>query len=152
MDSTIDLAPGAENNPLAARLAERIRTSVSEDPALERSFSALKSSILLVPFDTGDAVTLRFDLGRLVIHDGNVGIPSVTFGGPIADLERLDQLRLPRLRDLAFSSDGTRGVRGALRLFASGQVKIYGLWVHPRTVYRFLRLVSPAPLLRRATA
>ncbi len=144
MDPLIDLAPGAENNPLAARLAEQIRQSVADHPAVARSFSALKGTILLVPFDTGDAVTLRFDLGRLVIHDGNVGIPSVTFGGPSHALAKLDRLEVPRLRDVPRSRLAASSVRDALRLFASGEVKIYGLWVHPRTVYRFLRLVSPA--------
>ncbi len=142
MEPLIDLAPGAENNPLASQLAERIRQSVDGDPARERSFMSLKSSILIVPFDTGDALTLRFDLGRLVIHDGNVGIPSVTFGGPSAALAKLDELLPPRLRDLLPGQLGIGRLREALRLFASGDVKVYGLMVHPRTIYRFLRLLS----------
>jgi hypothetical protein len=148
----IDLAPGAEHNPLAARLAELIRQSVHDDPTVARAFASLKSTILIVPFDTGDAVTLRFDLGRLVIHDGNVGIPSITFGGPSQALAKLGEARIPRLADLPRSRRGLGGVREALRLFASGQVKIYGWWVHPRTVVRFLRLVAPAGALPGGSA
>lgn len=146
MHSIVDLAPGAENNPLAVRYAEHIRENIGEDPALERSFSALKSTVLVVPFDTGDALTLRFDLGRLVIHEGNVGIPTITFGGPTEDLLKLEELALPRLREIvAFRAGLGATFRGATRLFASGRVKIYGFWAHPRTVYRFVRLVTPAP-------
>lgn len=144
MEPLIDLAPGAENNPLAAKFAERLRQSVSENAGRERSFMSLKSTILVVPFDTGDALTLRFDLGRLVIHDGNVGVPSVTFGGPSRALANLDELLPARFRDLLPGPHGIAPALGeALRLFASGEVKVYGLWVHPRTIYRFLRLLSP---------
>jgi len=118
---------------------------VREDPASARSFSALKSTILVVPFDTGDALTLRFDLGRLVIHDGNVGIPSVTFGGPSDALIKLEDLRLPPFGEIVRGRAFTPSLREALRVFASRDIKIYGLWVHPRTIYRFLRLLSSAP-------
>ena len=149
LSAIVDLAPGAENNPLAARYADCIRDNVADDPALERSFSALKCTILVVPFDTGDALTLRFDLGRLVIHEGNVGIPTVTFGGPTHELLKLEELRLPRVRDLTAFGSGLASVfRNATSLFASGKVKIYGFWAHPRTVYRFIRLVTPAPPVR----
>jgi hypothetical protein len=151
VEPLIDLAPGAENNPLAARFAERIRQRVREDPPSARSFAALKSTILVVPFDTGDALTLRFDLGRLVIHDGNIGIPSVTFGGPTDALVRLEDLQLPGFREILKGRALSPSLREAMRVFASRDVKIYGLWVHPRTIYRFLRLLSSAaPIFERS--
>jgi hypothetical protein len=167
VEPLIDLAPGAEENPLATRLVALIKESVETDPSRRRSFLALKSTVLVVPFDTGDALTLRFDLGRLAVHDGNIGIPSVTLGVPSADLSALSELRLPRLDDFgAFIASLRKGraeraraasipppssrrpargktVTEAARLFASGEVKVYGLWAHPRTVYRLLRLLSP---------
>ena len=162
MEPLIDLAPGAEENPLATRLVSLIRESIESDPARRRSFLALKSTVLVVPFDTGDALTLRFDLGRLAVHDGNIGIPSVTLGVPTADLSAFAGLRLPRLDDWSTivervrrrrdgnsvppSSRRKRGISEAARLFASGDVKVYGLLAHPRTVYRLLRLLSPPRL------
>lgn len=166
LEPLIDLAPGAEDNPLALRLVSLIRESIESDPGRRRSFLALKSTVLVVPFDTGDALTLRFDLGRLAVHDGNIGIPSVTLGVPSADLSALAELRLPRFDDLGEMVAKFRGgterareatmpppssrrpsrrktITEAARLFASGEVKVYGLWAHPRTVYRFLRLLSP---------
>ena len=160
MEPLIDLAPGAEENPLATRLVSLIRESIESDPGRRRSFLALKCTVLVVPFDTGDALTLRFDLGRLAVHDGNIGIPSVTLGVPTADLAAFSGLRLPRLDDWSTvvervrrRRDGNsvppsrrkRGISEAARLFASGDVKVYGLLAHPRTVYRLLRLLSPPP-------
>jgi hypothetical protein len=171
VEPLIDLAPGAEDNPLATSLVSLIRESIENDPRRRRSFLALKSTVLVVPFDTGDALTLRFDLGRLAVHDGNIGVPSVTIGVPSADLSALANLRLPRFEELvksplaprpdepepfsdrrgsisqaesmAPSGRGRASVVEALRLFASGEVKVYGLLAHPRTVYRLLRLLSP---------
>jgi hypothetical protein len=156
VEPLIDLAPGAEDNPLAVRLITLIRESVEADPKRRRSFLAMKSTVLVVPFDTGDALTLRFDLGRLAVHDGNIGIPSVTLGVPSADLSAFAGFRLPRFDDflsrfgrerrrssIAPPSIRPNGFGEAVRLFASGDVKVYGLWAHPRTVYRLLRLLTP---------
>lgn len=152
MEPFIDLAPGAEESPLARLIVERIRDSVDHEPSRRRSFLALKSTVLVVPFDTGSALTLRFDLGRLAVHDGNIGIPSVTLGLPTADLSAIDALHAPGLSDLLTRGTSSRALAGALRLLALGEVKIYGLWSHPRTIVRLFRLLSPPSDAARARA
>jgi hypothetical protein len=148
LEPIIDLAPGAEDNALALQYAESLRDNLRRDSARLRSFRALRGAIQVVPFDTGDALTLRFDLGRLTIHDGHVGIPSVTIGGPLAALARLDELPMrkrvplpwPRLRD----ASGRKLAAELGRQWLGGDIKIYGLWSHPRMVARFLRILSRA--------
>lgn len=152
MEPFIDLAPGAEESPLARLIVERIRDSVDLEPGRRRSFLALKSTVLVVPFDTGNALTLRFDLGRLAVHDGNIGVPSVTLGLPTADLAALDALHAPGLSDLLARGAASRALAGALRLLALGEVKVYGLWAHPRTIVRLLKLLSPPTEAARARA
>lgn len=93
----VDLAPGAEDNTLAVYFAERVRRAVHADPGRAKLFSALRANIRAVDFDEGRAASLRFDHGRLTVHDGAIGIPSVTFGGPRRALESLHRLRLSDL-------------------------------------------------------
>jgi hypothetical protein len=142
----IDLAPGAEDNPIALELAQLIRKNLAASPRKLSDFHGLRGSVLMVAQDLGEALTLRFDHGRLTIHDGTVGIPSVTFCGDLAALRRLSDfpvtrwLRLPIL--VPFAQRGRETWRHLARLFASGDLKVYGLAVHPRTVVFLLRILS----------
>ncbi len=164
MDPIVDLAPGADSSPLAQQFASRIKRNV-EDPRLRRAFFALKATIFLVDFDAGETISLRFDHGRLTAHEGPIGVPSVTFGGPRV---ALDSLERARLRDLPAALLGMRrapvslvetrdgrpsspppgqpevrlDVAGLGRLLLNKELRVYGIVSHPRTVYRFLQLVA----------
>lgn len=182
MEPIIDLAPGADESVLARFFAERVRDNVKV-PKRRTSFFAMKATIFAVDFDSGQATTLRFDHGRLTLHEGTIGMPSVTFGGPLRALLSLDRIRLTELpRAIVGRSTETSLVERAegrtsappprsssappslryptgspagrpnradlaelLRLFVAGDVKVYGLFAHPRLVIRFLRLISSAP-------
>ncbi|NUP07886.1 MAG: hypothetical protein HOW73_17710 [Polyangiaceae bacterium] len=172
MEPIVDLAPGAESSILARFFAERVRENVKQ-PKRRLSFFSMKSTIFVVDFDSGQATTLRFDHGRLTLHEGTIGLPSVTIGGPLRALLGLDRIRLADLpgailgRPTAVSLVDRTETRGStpppsqgpsstraqhradlaeiLRLLARGELKIYGLSAHPRTVVRFLRLIrSPS--------
>ncbi len=144
MDPILDLAPGAEENALAVELVARIRESV-RDPAAARDFASLRASVLVVAEDLGESFTLRFDHGRLTVHDGSVGVPSVTFCGDAETLRRLsqvplgDRLRLPKLGP--FSTEG-RATWALLGNLIAADFKVYGLAAHPRTVLHLVRLLS----------
>lgn len=165
MEPIVDLAPGAESSILAPYFAERVREGL-RNPARRAVFSSLKATVFVVDFDSGQAVTLRFDHGRLTLHEGTIGRPSVTIGGPLRALLSLDRVRLGELpRALLGRDDGVGlvergegrasspppppsgrqgrvGLRELAALFAAGELKIYGLYAHPRTVARFFRLIS----------
>ncbi|HVY45269.1 MAG TPA: hypothetical protein VHB21_05290, partial [Minicystis sp.] len=96
MEPLVDLGPGAEDNPLAVELAERIRQNLSERPAKAADFRALRGTVFVALSDTGESITLRFDHGRLTIHEGQVGVPMLTFCGDTADLRRLPDLPMTR--------------------------------------------------------
>lgn len=143
----VDIAPGAELNELAADYAERIRASIA-NPRKLRRFRALKTTVLVVPFDEGDAFTLRFDLGRLTVHDGSIGVPVVTFGGPRELLERIETLHPWRLlreatrrESMPQSRPGSRDRVSLLREVWRGELKVYGAARHPRTILRFVDLL-----------
>jgi hypothetical protein len=137
----IDLAPGAEDVPLAIPLSGLLRDNLAKRPRLERDFRALRAAVQVVAEDTGDVLTLRFDLGRLTIHAGSVGVPSVTVCGPEATLLRLPDVPFSRLSRRKTSRNGEDGDT-FLGLLASGAVKVYGLASHPRLLLRLRRLVA----------
>jgi hypothetical protein len=146
MDPIVDLAPGAEDNTLAVELADRIRGNVARSPKKQADFRALRASVLMVAEDRAESVTLRFDHGRLTVHDGSVGIPSVTFCGAADALRRLEDfpltgwLRLPVPGP--FDREGRETWRILVHLFVHGDLKVYGLLAHPRTIVRLLRVLS----------
>lgn len=127
MQPSVDLAPGAEDNALASKFAERIRAQLEAAPDATRRLFAMRATVLVVAPDQGDHVTLRFDHGRLTIHDGTVGVPTLTI---CADHDGLLALGdLPRA-ELA-------------RRVANEEIKVYGLLTHPRLFVRLIRLFSP---------
>lgn len=140
----IDLALGAEDHPLGPVFADRIRDNVARDAARARAFRSLRAVVQFVPFETGAALTLRFDHGRLTVHEGSIGVPTVTFGGPLAVLQRLPDLELqgivPSLRGR--EERNFTVLRDLARRVARGELVIYGLVGHPRTVLRTLRLLA----------
>jgi hypothetical protein len=148
VDPLIDLAPGADDNALAVELAARVRENLASRPEKASDFRALRGSVLVVLQDEGEALTLRFDHGRLTIHEGHVGIPVVTFCGDAADLRRLSDFpitrwfRLPVALPFGRTESSRETFRHLVSHLAAGNLKVYGLLSHPRLVTRFLRIVS----------
>ncbi|HZF47813.1 MAG TPA: hypothetical protein VE093_04140 [Polyangiaceae bacterium] len=138
MDPILDLAPGADENPLATELAERIRAHLDTSRKKLAVFRAMRGTFLVVAEDTGESLTLRFDHGRLTIHDGAIGVPGVTLCAPREVLLGLPDTRLRRvlLRPRVVW-------RSLIAPVAKGELKIYGLITSPRVVASFLRLLSP---------
>ena len=145
MDTVVDLAPGAEQSSLARHLADVVRENVRR-PWQKREFERLRGSVALVADDVGAALTLRFDFGRLTVHEGLVGVPDVTIRGGTADIEALADLpfseRLGVPLALRGDTDGLRAVRQVFSSLRSRRLKIYGLVLHVRLVLRFLRVLS----------
>jgi hypothetical protein len=144
VEPVIDLAPGAEHDPLAARFAEIVRDNL-KNAWQNREFLRLRGSAVIFADDAGTALTLRFDFGRLTIHEGVVGIPDVTIRGGIADIEALTRLPVPavsRLPSALGDPDGRAAIGSVARALRSRSLKIYGLMFHARFVVRLLRVLS----------
>jgi hypothetical protein len=146
MEPIIDLAPGAEDNPLAVRFSQRIRDNLARDPRRLADFRALRGAVLVVAQDTGASLTMRFDHGRLTLHDGAIGVPSVTFCGDEAALDRLHEVAFHRRLRIPVLGIRHREAGSPLRelasLVARGDLKVYGLVAHPRLLVMLLRLLS----------
>lgn len=148
MEPIIDLAPGAEDNPLAVELVEQVRRNVAGSIKKNHDFRTLRGSVLVVAQDTQSVITMRFDHGRLTVHEGAVGIPSVTLCGDeqvLRDLTRLrltSRLRFPKVFHRTNPGDSGIAVWDLARAMAEQRLTVYGLFTHPRLVLCLLRVVS----------
>lgn len=151
MEPIIDLAPGAEDNPLAVELVEQVRRNVAGSSKKNRDFRTLRGSVLIVAQDTQSVLTMRFDHGRLTVHEGAVGIPSVTLCGDEQVLRGLTRLRLsswlrfPKVVSRTARADGATGLWDFARAMTEQRLTVYGLFTHPRLVLCLMRVVSAAP-------
>jgi hypothetical protein len=146
LDPIVDLAPGAEENDLAASFADVLKHNVRTSPRVQKSFRAIRATVHFVAVDAMQAVTMRFDHGRVTIHEGTIGIPAITFCGDRAALLDLTSvplspwfgLPLPnpvRPRDWAT-------LRTLYRRLADRKLTIYGFFSHARLVTRVIRILS----------
>jgi hypothetical protein len=105
----------------------------------------MRAAVALVALDRRQSATLRFDHGYLTAHDGMIGIPDVTLSGDEAVLMALSELPLSRIGRLplpTLEKTGRQRWNAAVLELVSGELKIYGLWSHPRLVLRLLRLLT----------
>lgn len=147
MKPVIELGPGAERNPAAARLAAVLAANLRQ-PGCGRAIGRLGGTVCFVVDDLGVALTLRFDYGHITLYDDLVGVPDLTLRGDAATLARLHEL--PRglgwLRGLMRSGSNPRRalsrLAGELR---GGRLKAYGALQHPRLLVGLLAVLSSAP-------
>jgi hypothetical protein len=144
LDPIVDLAPGAEENDLAAAFADVLRHNLRTNPRAQKSFGAMRATVHFVSVDTTQAVTMRFDHGRVTIHEGTIGIPAITFCGDrdailgLTSIPLSPWLALPlptRPRDWA-------ALRTLYRRLAERKLTIYGFFSHARLVTRVIRILS----------
>jgi hypothetical protein len=146
MQPSIELAPGAENNGLASMLAGLVSQNLEAKPHKQRDFRALRGSIAIVAEDADVALTLRFDRGKLTIHDGIVGVPDVTIRGGSDTIMSLSNTPLVTRLGLPFpdprDSEGVAVSRSVMAAMKSGRFHIYGLAFHLPMMLRLTRVMS----------
>ena len=144
----IAFAPGADENEVAVLFGEAIAERIGAGGAALADFKAMRGSVLVVARDaeaTSNAATFRFDHGRLTIHDGHVGVPTISLVGDLEALRKLPSLVLTRVTRLP-RPEGSRDVVGALARFARrtlrGELTLYGALANPRLWLRFARVLA----------
>jgi hypothetical protein len=146
MKPSIELAPGAEDNGLATMLADLVRQNLDAKPHKKSDFDALTGSVCIVADDAEVALTLRFEGGRLTIHDGIVGIPDVTIRGPADTILALSNMPLTTPLGLPIPNPRDREAlavtRSVLEAMRGGQFHIYGMAFHLPMLMRLTRVMS----------
>ncbi|MGO8992671.1 MAG: hypothetical protein ACLQVI_05040 [Polyangiaceae bacterium] len=143
---SIDLAPGAEDNGLASMLADLVRQNLEAKPHKIPDFDALDGTIAIVAEDADVCLTLRFQRGRLTIHDGIVGVPDLAIRGTSDMIMAMSNMPLTRPLGLPIPDPRdkeqvalSQSVMTAMR---AGELKMYGALLHPGLVMRLTRVMS----------
>ena len=142
----IALAAGAEENGLAVMLSDLVRQNLEAKPHKKGDFDALRGTVSIVADDADVALTLRFEGGRLTIHDGIVGIPDVTIRGPSDTILALSNMPLSTPLGLPFPGPRDKGgrevVKGVMAAMRAGSFHIYGMLFHLPMMMRLTRVMS----------
>jgi hypothetical protein len=122
--SAIELAPGASQNGLAVMMATMMSQNLDDHPDRKSDFDRLVGRVAIVAEDADVALTMELLGGRVIVHDGIVGIPDLTIRGSadlIADMSRMESgpLGLPDPR-----GEVNRAMFQALR---AKRLRVYGL-------------------------
>jgi hypothetical protein len=146
MEPCIELAPGAEDNGLALMLADLVRQNLDAKPHKKGDFAAIGGVVSIVADDADVALTLRFDRGRLTIHDGIVGIPDMTIRGPSDTILALSNLPLTTRLGLPLPSprdrEAMKTVRAVFEAMRGGKFHVYGMAFHLPMLMRLTRVMS----------
>jgi hypothetical protein len=135
MEPDVTLAPGADDNGLANMLAGLVSQNLQANPHKLEDFAALDGRVAVVANDADVALTLQFYRGgRLVIHDGIVGIPDLTIRGPSEAIIALSNLPATTPLGLPIPMPRDREAVGAVRVVAStlrdGRLRVHGVLLH----------------------
>lgn len=142
----IELGPGAENNGFASMLAELVRQNLEAKPHKMRDFDAISCTIAIVAEDAEVALTLAFDHGRLVVHDGILNVPDVTIRASSDVIMAMSNIPLTRPFGLPLPDPrdpkAVAASREILTAMRSGAFRAYGMAVHLPTMMRLTRVMS----------
>jgi hypothetical protein len=147
MQPDVQLAPGAEGNGLAIMLADLVRQNLDAKPHKKDDFAAIGGSVSIVADDADVALTMKFERGgRLMIHDGIVGIPDVTIRGPSDGILALSNMPLATRLGLPIPNpkdrESVRAVRSVLGLMREGKLHVYGMAFHLPLIMKLTRVMS----------
>jgi hypothetical protein len=131
----VTLAPGADENGLANMLAGLVTQNLQSKPKKLDDFAALDGRIAVVADDADVALTLEFRAGgKLVIHDGIVGIPDLTIRGPSDTIIALSNLPMATPLGLPIPRPSDREAVGAVRTVVGAlrhrTLRIHGALLH----------------------
>ena len=144
MATYIELAKGAEDNAFAQMLLKLVRQNIESKPHKKKDFDQLDGTVALVADDADVAVTLEFRLGRLVVHDGIVGVPDVTVRGSSDAIMTLSNVPLTRPLALPIPTDRSSFdvLRSMMHAMRTGELKVFGMFGHFKLLNHLTRVMS----------
>jgi|GEM_PF-1201002 len=152
----VDLGNLAQHDPLALEIKHRVLGHPGGSLP-ERAFSNMWGTIVVVrravPQALGASLrelTLRFDYGRLIIHDGRVGRPDITLWGADGQVLALGEVASRPTAEPVFPwrTPGQwwamgRTISRISSAPADGEhVEVFGMLAHPRLLYRLALVLS----------
>ncbi len=123
---------GAGENGLANMVAELLRANVETSIRKRAVFLRMKGSVGLIATDAEVKVTLVFNRGRCVVHDGILEGTGVTVTADSDSILELSNVRLVGGLPFYFDKAG----RAVVSKVFGGVIRIRGLLRHPVTLTR----------------
>ena len=122
--AAVELAPGAGGNDLATMMATTMSQNLEDHPERLGVFARLGGRVAMVAEDADVSMTMHFENGRAIMHDGIVGIPDVTMRGGYALLADLSRMETGRFGLPDPKGEVNRAMLAALR---QGRLRVHGL-------------------------
>jgi hypothetical protein len=137
-DLEISLAPGAEENGMAAMLGDMIKTNIQNKPAKLKDFNKLKGTVWISAVDAEVYMTMVYNKGSLLIHDGKVGKPIIQIATDSGTLLELANLNIKFGLPYYFDETGLMVIKKLMRR----ELKIKGLLTHTMALTRMTKIMS----------
>ncbi len=135
----VELAPGAEDTPLAVMLADLLSKNLEDKPERIKDFNALCISVGIDATDAEVQITLQFASGKLIVHSGLVN-PGLTISTDAATLMGLSTMNIKFGMPWYFDKTGMEVIKKLLKR----ELKIKGLLLHPFALTRLTKVMSVA--------
>jgi hypothetical protein len=141
---SIELAPGADDNAFASMLADLLRQNLEAKPHKNKDFRELVGNFAIVADDADIALTLAFDHGKLLIHNGIRGVPDVAVRGSSDAIMALSNVPLTRPLALPVPTDRAAAdvLRQLIRATRTGELRIHGMLGNIGMLNRLTRVMS----------
>ncbi len=135
----IELAPGAEVAPLTGVMADLLGGNLEEKPFRIKDFNALHANVGINAVDAESQVTLEFQRGKLVVHNGLVD-PDLLITAEVETLLGITNLKIKFGIPWYFDEVGLDTIKKLLK----GDLKIKGMLFHPFALTRLTKVMSVA--------
>jgi hypothetical protein len=140
--SLVDYAQGEEASPFAQMLGGLIEANVESRPEKRADFDTLRARVGVFVTDIDEAVTLEFQGGHLLVHNGLQPERDLTIRADSDTVMQLSNVRIGFARmPNYFDSTGRDVVRKMLRR----RLRIEGLTGNLTTLNQVTRLFSVQP-------
>jgi hypothetical protein len=140
-EPVVEYADGDDASAFAQMLGGLIQANVSARPEKRRDFDTLKARVGIFVTDIGEAVTLDFEGGRLLVRNGLEASRDVTIRADAGTVMELSNVRIGFAGMPNYLDAAGRQVAGKL---LKGQLKIEGMLGNLTTLNQVTRLFSVA--------
>jgi hypothetical protein len=140
-EAPVEYADGDDASPFAQMLGGLIQANVESRPEKRKDFATLRARVGIFVTDIGEAVTLDFGGGRLVVRNGLEPDRDVTIRADADTVMELSNVRIGFAGMPNYLDSTGRQVAGKL---LKGQLRIEGLLGNLTTLNQVTRLFSVA--------
>ena len=137
-DIDVNLAPGAEENGMAAMLGDMIKTNIENNPSKLKDFNKLKGTVWISAVDADVQMTMVFNKGSLTIHDGKVGKPALQIATDSGTLLDLANLSIKFGMPYYFDETGLMVIKKLIKR----ELKIKGMFAHTMALTHMTKIMS----------